>query len=253
MLVFLANALLFVLVGLQLRPIVDALSGFSSARITLYAVLVAAAVILTRIVWVPICAYLPRLLSRSIRAHPPYPSWRSVAVVSWTGIRGAVSLAAALALPTRFPDRQLIVFLTFAVIVATLVLQGLTLPTLIRLLGISDDGGAEREDAKARVNTAEAALARLEELIADGAVRPDTAQRLRSTLRFRRNRFRARFDDNDDGAIEQQSIAYQLVMRELLAAEQAALLALRNDRTIDDNVAQSVQRDLDLEAARLDS
>ena len=137
-------------------------------------------------------------------------------------------------------------------IVATLVLQGLTLPALIRVLRISDDGGADREDAKARIKAAEAALARLEELVAEGAVRPQTAERLRGAFGFRRDRFRARLDDGDDGAIEEQSLAYQRVMRELLDAERAALLALRNDRVIDDNVMQRVQRDLDLEAARLD-
>jgi Na+/H+ antiporter len=252
-LVFLVNALLFVLVGLQLRRIVDDLSGLSSPRITEYAALVCATVIVTRIVWVPIFTYLPRFLFRSVRASDPYPPWQWPALLSWIGIRGAVSLVAALALPTNFPDRQLIVFLTFAVIVATLVLQGLTMPRLIRLLGITDDGGAEREDAKARIRAAEAALARLEELVADGAVRPETAERLRGAFGFRRDRFRARYDgDNGDRAIEEQSIAYQRVMRELLAAEQAALLALRNDRIIDDVVAQRVQRDLDLEAARLD-
>ena len=97
-------------------------------------------------------------------------------------MRGAVSLVAALALPTNFPDRQLILFLTFAVIVATLVVQGLTLPAVINVLGVHDDGGADREDAKARIKAAEAALARLEELVADGAVREDTAERLRGQL-----------------------------------------------------------------------
>jgi monovalent cation/hydrogen antiporter len=145
------------------------------------------------------------------------------------------------------------VFLTFSVIVATLVVQGLTLPLVIRLLGIEDDGGAEREDAKARIKAAEAALARLEELVADGTMREDTAARLRGTFAFRRDRFRARFDDDDDGSIEEQSVAFQRVMKQLIDAEQAALLALRNDRVIDDNVVQRVQRDLDLEAARLDS
>jgi CPA1 family monovalent cation:H+ antiporter len=251
-LVFLVNALLFVLVGLQLRRIVHALSGTSTTRIVEYAGLVSVVVILTRIVWVPVFTYVPRLLLRRVREHDPYPPWQAPVVISWAGIRGAVSLVAALALPNDFPDRSLIVFLTFSVIVATLVLQGLTLPSLIGLLGVSDDGGAEREEAKARIRAAEAALERLEELVSDGAVRPETAERLRGALRFRRDRFRARFDDEDDGAIEEQSLAYQRVMRDLLAAEQAALLALRNDRVIDDNVAQRVQRDLDLEAARLD-
>ncbi|HEX3056480.1 MAG TPA: Na+/H+ antiporter, partial [Gaiellaceae bacterium] len=250
--VFLVNALVFVLVGLQLRPILDALSG-STGRLAAYAALVCGAVIVTRIVWIPIFTYLPRFLFRTVREHDPYPPWQFPAIISWAGIRGAVSLVAALALPTNFPDRGLILFLTFAVIVATLVLQGLTLPALIRVLNVSDDGGAEREEAKARIKAAEAALARLEELLADGVVRQDTAERLRGQFSFRASRFRARFDDEDDGAIEEQSRAYQRVMRELLAAEQAALLALRNERIVDDNVVQRVQRDLDLEAARLDT
>jgi NhaP-type Na+/H+ or K+/H+ antiporter len=157
----------------------------------------------------------------------------------------------ALALPADFPDRQLIVFLAFTVIVATLVVQGLTLPSLMRALVVTDDGGAERENAMARIRAAEAALARLDELVADGAVRPDTAERLRRTFGIRRERFRARYEGDGDRSTEERSIAYQHVMRELLAAEQAALLTLRN-RVIDDNVAQSLQRDLDLEAARLD-
>ena len=251
--VFLVNALLFVLVGLQLRGIVDALSGLSSWRLTGYAALVCAAVIVTRIAWVPVFAYLPRFLFPRIRAADPYPPWQWPVVISWAGMRGAVSLVAALALPLDFPDRELILFLTFAVIVATLVLQGLTLPSLIHALHVVDDGSAEREDAKARIKAAEAALARLEELVADGAVREDTAERLRGAFGFRANRFRARFDDEDDGSIEERSVAYQRVMRELIAAEQSALVHLRNERVIDDNVMQRVQRDLDLEAARLDA
>jgi CPA1 family monovalent cation:H+ antiporter len=250
-LVFLVNALLFVLVGLQLRRIVDALAGVSTLRLTGYAALVCATVIVTRLVWVPIFTYLPRVLFRAVREHDPYPPWQFPTMLSWAGIRGAISLAAALALPSNFPDRGLIVFLTFGVIVATLVLQGLTLPSLIRVLGISDDGTSEREDAKARIKAAEAALARLEELLGEGSVRPQTADRLRGLFGFRRDRFRARFDESDDGSIEEQSLAYQRVMRELLDAERAALVALRNDGLINDTVMQRVQRDLDLEAVRL--
>jgi monovalent cation/hydrogen antiporter len=251
-LVFLVNALLFVLVGLQLRSIVDALSGISTEKLIGYSVLVSATVIVTRLVWLPVFTYLPRWAFPRIRAHDPYPPWQWPLLLSWVGIRGAVSLVAALALPNDFPDRELIVFITFAVIVATLVLQGLTLPSLIRALGISDDGGADREDAKARIRASEAALARLEELVEDGAVLPDTAERLRGAFGFRRNRFRARLDENGDGSIEERSVAYQRVMRQLLDAERAELVALRNSGVIDDNVMQRVQRDLDLEAARLD-
>jgi CPA1 family monovalent cation:H+ antiporter len=250
-LVFLVNALLFVLVGLQLRRIVDALSGVSSGSLAGYTAVICATVILVRIVWVPIFAYLPRWAFRSVREHDPYPPWQWPALLSWVGIRGAVSLVAALALPRNFPERELIIFLTFAVILATLVLQGLTLPTLIRVLRVTDDGSADREDAKARIRAAEAALARLEELVESGDIHPQTAERLRSSLGFRRDRFLARLDDGDDGSIEERSLAYQGVMRELLDAERAALLTLRNDQVIDDNIVQRVQRDLDLEAARL--
>src|SRR5439155_5390749 len=142
--VFLVNALLFVLVGLQLRPIVTALSGVSTLRLAGYAALVSATVIVVRLVWVPIFTYVPRLLFRSVREHDPYPPWQWPVLLSWAGIRGAVSLAAALALPLDFPNRGLIVFLTFSVIVSTLVLQGLTLPALIRGLRVSHDGRAER-------------------------------------------------------------------------------------------------------------
>jgi monovalent cation/hydrogen antiporter len=251
-LVFLVNALLFVLVGLQLRRIVDVLSGISSAKLAGYSALVCGTVIATRLVWVPVFAYLPRWAFRSVREHDPYPPWQWPVLLSWAGIRGAVSLVAALALPTNFPDRDLIVFLTFTVIVATLFLQGLTLPLLIRVLGISEDGSAEREEAKARIKAAEAALARLEELVEDGEVLPDTAERLRGAFGFRRDRFAARLDGEDDGAIEDRSVAYQRLMRQLLDAERAALVALRNDGVIDSAVMQRVQRDLDLEAARLD-
>ena len=251
-LVFLVNALLFVLVGLQLRRIVDVLSGISTLRLVGYSALVSGTVIVSRLVWVPVFTYVPRLLFRSVREHDPYPPWQWPVVLSWAGIRGAVSLAAALALPNDFPHRGLIVYLAFAVIVSTLILQGLTLPALIRRLKISDDGRADLEDAKARIRAAEAALVRLEELVEDGDVRPDTAERLRGLFNFRRNRFGARFDDSDDGAIEEQSAAYQRVMRALLDAERAELVSLRNQGVIDDNVMQRVQRDLDLEAARLD-
>jgi monovalent cation/hydrogen antiporter len=251
-LVFLVNALLFGLIGLQLRGIIDSLSDTPTSTLVGYSLAVSGTVILTRILLVPVFTYVPRWAFRSIREHDPYPPWEAPVLISWAGIRGAVSLAAALALPTDVPHHALIVFLAFGVIVATLVLQGLTLPAMIRVLHVSDDGGAEREEAKARIRAAEAALVRLEELLEEGAVHPQTAERLRGSLGFRRDRFLARFDDGDDGAIEERSAAYQRVMRDLLAAEHAALLQLRNDGVIDDGVMQRVQRDLDLEAARLD-
>jgi len=252
-LVFLVNALLFALIGIQLHGIVDRLSGRSTVSLIADGILVSAVVIVTRVVWVPIMTYVPRLLFPRIRERDPYPPWQYPVVISWAGIRGAVSLAAALALPVDVPGRDLIVFLTFAVILATLVGQGLTLPSLIRVLHLPADVGAEREDAKARIKAAEAALERLDELAAEDWVRDDTAERLRGTYRFRQTRFRARLDGQDDDGVEERSQQFQRLRRELLSAERDAVLHLRNEGVITEEVMQRVQRDLDLEDSRLDA
>jgi hypothetical protein len=173
-------------------------------------------------------------------------------------MRGAVSLAAALAVPLTtdsghaFGQRNLIVFLTFCVILGTLVFQGLTLPAVIRALGVEADDGAAREEAKARIHAAQAALARLDELIEADSVRADTAERLRGAYQFRRDRFAARLDGGGDGAIEERSTSFQRVRRELLDAERTAIVALRHDGIINDDVMHRLTRDLDLEDARLD-
>jgi CPA1 family monovalent cation:H+ antiporter len=251
------NALLFALIGLQLPAILDGLSGYSTGALIRYAVVIGGTVVAARFAWILATTYLPRL-SRRIRAARPAPAWQPGVVLAWSGMRGAVSLAAALALPlatdtgTPFPNRELIVFLTFCVILGTLVVQGLTLPGLIRVLELEDDGLAEKEDSKARILAAEAALARLEELAEEDWVREDTAERLRGLYGFRRSRFRARFDTEDDGAIEQRSTDYQRLRRELLDAERAAVFALRREGRISDDVMRRVMRDLDLEDARLE-
>ena len=257
-LAFVINALLFALVGLQLSHILDELTGMSTASLIGDALLVTATVVVTRIAWIPINAYLPRFLFRRIRERDPYPPFSYAMVVAWTGMRGAVSLAAALALPLTtnagrpFDERNLIIFLTFGVILGTLVVQGLTLPALIQSLQLEDDGSAEREENKARIHAADAALARLEELAVEEWVRDDTAERMRGFYGFRRNRFSSRFDDGADGSIEERSQNYQRLRRELLEAERAAIVDLRRQRVINDDVMHRLERDLDLEDARLD-
>jgi CPA1 family monovalent cation:H+ antiporter len=244
---FVLNALVFALVGLQLSSILDKLNGLSAGELTWWAVLVTGTVILTRVVWLPIFAWRNR--------HKPFTH---TFLISWAGMRGAVSLAAALALPLAtnagapFPHRDLIIFLTFCVILGTLVLQGLTLPALIRMLGIEPDTSEDAEDAKARIRAAEAALVRLEELEGEDWVRNDTAERMRGLYNFRVNRFSSRFDDGADGAIEEQSQAYQRLRRELLDAERDAITQLGRSGVVSGDVVNRVRRDLDLEDARLD-
>jgi CPA1 family monovalent cation:H+ antiporter len=250
-LTFLLNALLFGLVGLQLRPILDALSGRSPRELIADGAVVSGAVILTRLVCAYPITYVPRFLFRRIRERDPYPPWQYPTFTGWAGIRGAVSLAAALALPA-FAQRSYVIYLVFCVILATLVLQGLTLPLVISWLGLEDDGIAAKEETKARIHAADAALARLEELVGEDWVRDETAQRMRGLYDFRRQRFAARFDDEDDGAVEQQSQDYQRLRRELLDAERRAVVELRRNGRIDDAIMNLVTRDLDLEDARLD-
>jgi len=254
--VFVLNALLFALVGLQLSRILDTLTARSAGELMRYGVLVTGTVIVTRILWVPIFTHLPRWLWNSTRA-PAKPLSHSF-LISWSGMRGAVSLAAALAIPLgtdaggSFPDRDLIVFLTFCVILGTLVLQGLSLPLVIRMLRIEPDQTEDNENAKARIRAAEAAIARLDELLEEDWVREDTAERLRGLYGFRRDRFASRFDGESDGAIEEQSQNYQRLRRELLDAERDAVTQLGRDGVISGDIVNRVRRDLDLEDARLD-
>ena len=227
-------------------------------ELLLVTAITAAIAILARFVWIYPATYLPRFLSRRIRERDPYPPWQYPTVIGWAGLRGAVSLAAALALPfttnsgAAFPDRAFVIYLAFCVILATLVLQGLTLPLVIRVLHLEDDGSAQKEETKARILAADAALARLEELTGEDWVREDTADRLRRQYHFRQTRFRARYDDADDGTTEQRSLDYQRLRRELLDAERRAVVELRRQGRINDDIMNIVQRDLDLEDARLD-
>ena len=268
--VFLLNGLAFILIGLQLPEVVRGLGGYSAAELARSGVLVSLTVVLVRIVWVFPATYLPRLLDRRLRGRDPYPPPQSVAVIGWAGMRGVVSLAAALSLPLTtglgapFPERSLILLLTFCVILTTLVLQGLSLPLLIRLLGLEDDGEAEQEEVQARVRAAEAALRRLGELEAEAWVRSDTAERMRGQYNYRRDRFlaraRTRFgvdlgrpsgvggDEDPEG----RSGDYQRLLRELVRAQRGALLGLRDGGEIADEALRRVEHDLDLEEARLD-
>jgi len=170
-----------------------------------------------------------------------------------------VTIAAALIVPLRtdagepLPGRDLIVFCSFAVVLATLVGQGLSMPLVIRALRLeADDGGADEEEALARVRAAEAALERLEELEPEVWVLDDTAERLRGLYRFRIDRFNTRSDPETDGKIEKRSAKYQKLRRELLDAERHAVIEMRNTGEISDEVMRRVERDLDLEVSRLD-
>jgi len=254
---FLLNGLIFALIGLQLNSIVGGLSDYSVAELILYAVLISLTVILVRFLWVFPATYVPRWVSRSLRERDPSPPWQAVSVISWTGMRGVISLAAALALPLTveggapFPGRDLILFLTFCVILATLVVQGLSLPALIRALDLHDDGSTEREEIAGRIKVADAALRRIDELAQEDWVREDTAERMRGLYNYRRSRFSARFD-GVEAEIEERSAAFQRLLRELLRAQRKTLVRLRDEGKISDEAMHRIERDLDLEESRLE-
>jgi Na+/H+ antiporter len=260
---FLLNSVLFVLIGLQLHGVLERVSGGSTITLVLFVALTSLAVIAIRTLWVFSIAYLPRRLSRRLRQRDPLPSWQELAVVSYGGMRGAISLALALSLPlttengASFPERDLIIFLTFGVIFVTLVLQGLSLPLLIGRLDLGNDEAEAQEEAEARLRTAEAALSRLEALREEAWVRQRTAERMRELYEFRRQRFSARLneqsDTHEEGGYEQRSHAFQRLRRELLEAEREALLELRKEGRISDEVRRTVERDLDLEDTRLEN
>ena len=259
-LTFLLNVLLFGLVGLQLRPIIDSMTGGGGWSLLWEGAVIVAAVIAIRILLAFPIAYLPRFLFPRIRERDPYPPWQYPVFISWNGMRGAVTIAAALLIPLDtnaglpLPGRESIIFFSFAVVLGTLVVQGLSMPLLIRALGLeADDGDAEGEEALARVRAAEVALARLEELEAEGWVMDDTAKRVRGQYQFRIDRFSARLDPDGDGKIEKRSIKYQRLRRELLDAERSAVVELRNTGEISDEVMRRIERDLDLEVSRLDA
>ena len=259
-LLFLINVALFVLIGLQLPTIVDALEGDPAGTLVLWAILVSAVVMITRIAFVFAGAWLPRRLSVRIRTRDPMPTWQRNFLTSWIGMRGAVTLAAALALPLEteagapFPDRDLIVFLAFSVVVATLLAQGLTLPAIIGKFGLRDSEAGDWRDAEARLRAAEAALERIDELATEDWVREDTAERMRGLYGYRRRRFAAQagYEEGDDD-YEVRSEAFMRLRRELIEAERSAVLDLRRKGVINDEVMRGIERDLDLEAARLDT
>ncbi len=260
-LIFLVNGLVFILMGLQLPAILAVLNStmVPHAHISLawHAVLISLTVILVRLVWVFLQSLLPRMISHRLRERDPFPGWRHEVLIGWTGMRGALSLAAALALPevtaggAVFPDRALVVYLTFGVILATLVVQGLSLPLLIRALGLHDDGTSERQEMQARLTAAEAALARVDELASQDDVSQEVAQHLREHYASRVRSLTKRFKHVEDDPDEEHTMTYDQLQREALQAARSAVIGLRNQGEINDEVLRRIERDFDLDEQRL--
>jgi len=250
-LTFLLNALLFVLIGLQLPLILEGLKDEPIGELLGVAAAVSLVVIACRMVWVHVITYAIRALDRRASQVARRGTWQGRVVTGWAGMRGAVSLAAALALPADFPARDQLLFITFGVIFATLVLQGLTLPAVIRWSGVHDDGAEAEEELLARRRATEAALTRLDELEALDWTRDDTIERMRGLYRYRTSRLAARTTD-DEGDFEHRSVKYQKMVRDVLDAQRRAVVELRNTGQISNDVMHRIERELDLEDERLE-
>jgi CPA1 family monovalent cation:H+ antiporter len=254
---FLLNGFVFIVIGLQLPGILHTLNRESLTGAVVSAIMICAAVILVRFAWVIPAAYLPRLLSSKLRMRDPIPSWQSIVIVSWAGMRGVVSLAAAFALPlaltdgSSFPGRDYILFFAFSVIFTTLILQGLTLPLLIRKLGITHDGEADEEERRARLEANNAAIELIEELRANGKFSPDAVARLRAEYDERVEQLQLCAENPDDCRGEIATPQYQRLQRKALRVERQTIIRLRNERVINDDALRRIQRDLDLAETRL--
>ena len=254
-LVFLLNGLIFILIGLQLGTLRDAVPPGELTVVILAGALVSLAAIVVRLLWVPLAAWLPRLVSPHLRAHDPMPPWSNLFIISWAGLRGIVSLAAALALPlttaagTPFPFRAEIILIAFMVILVTLVLQGLSLPLLIRALKVREDRGHTDEERQAREQAASAALARLDEMASENWPVPEQVERMRDHYRSRLRRS-APGETIDPEWSPEAAEAYRRLRHETLTAERLAAIRFRNDGVISDEVLHRLEHELDVEALR---
>jgi monovalent cation/hydrogen antiporter len=221
------------------------------------AVLISFAVIVIRILWVFPATYLPRLIFKKLCRHAPYPKWQHEAIVAWTGMRGVVSLAAALALPLTLndgspvPGRELILFVTFVVILVTLVPQGLSLPVLIRRLGVKDDGSMDKEELEARLKANQAALARLNEVAEHDLPKADALNRLRVEYEDHIRQIEGADPASAGAPLRLFSSEYERLSHEALTVERKTIVKLRNEDVINDEGLRRIQRDIDLAEARL--
>lgn len=257
MILFAFNGVVFVLLGVQLHSIIGALSRASAIELTGYALALSAAVIALRILWVFPAAYLPLLLSRRIREREGVHSPRAVFLTGWAGIRGSITLAAALSIPyitasgAPFPGRELIILLAASVIIVTLLVNGMTIPWLIRWLDIRGDRIAEREERAARIATAQAAIESLRKRLSRLKSPEETAfaNSLLGQYEQRLQRYSANAERKS--LLDAQHATQRRIWLATIAAERAELMQMRETDVINDEVLRRLQVDLDLEETRI--
>ncbi|WP_405822025.1 Na+/H+ antiporter [Streptomyces sp. NBC_01390] len=259
MVAFVLESAVFALIGLQLPVVMKGLGEYEGVDAAWYAIAVFLVVVVTRFAWVYPGTFVPRLMSERIRDREPNPTWKGAFVISWAGMRGVVSLAIAFSIPLtveggeEFPERNLILFLTFTTVIGTLVVQGLTLPPLIRLLKLPgrDTQAETLAEANAQAQASRAAQGRLDGLLEDesNALPPPLADRLRMVLERRQNAVWERLGSVNPVTGETVDDTYRRLSREMISAEREVFVRLRDGRYIDDEMLRTLLRRLDLEEA----
>jgi CPA1 family monovalent cation:H+ antiporter len=255
-LTFILNSIVFVLIGLQLPAILQGIEWLSHREFAFSATVVVSVIILLRLIWVYPGAYVGYLVRRYLmKQDEQLPCARSIFVIGWTGMRGVLSLAAAISLPIAvsngrpFPGRNLIIFLTFCVIFVTLVVQGLTLPAVIRKLGLAGAAAENPEEQEARRKTVRAALDRLGELRAKDQQEYDSVYE-DIALHYRRRLAALEGNDDNAEATPQHEERYRSLTQQLHDVERSAAIGLRDKGEISDSVLRTLERELDLLEAR---
>jgi len=258
-LTYLLEGMVFLITGLQARALMAGIRGYSLRELVISAVVVSAVVIAARFAWMFPATYVPRWLSASLRRRDPSPPWQWPFALAFTGVRGMVSLAAALALPLAtedgapFPNRDLILFLTFCVIIVTLVGQGLAMPAAMRALGLARAGYRERHadretELVARRQAVEAAVARLEQLTSERDLTEELVAPLRDSYRDRLRHLERRSDGDHGRELTELHEQIELL---LLAAERERINELSRAGQLKDEARRRIERDLDLREAQL--
>jgi NhaP-type Na+/H+ or K+/H+ antiporter len=238
--------------AVQLPSALRALGGRSTEALVGQAALVILTVVGMRFLWLFTAPYVVRAIDRRPAQRARRVGWRERVVTGWSGMRGAVSLAAALAIPTQVADRDLVIVLTYAVIAWTLVIQGLTLPALIRRLGVLEDGAESRAEAEGRAIAAEAALARLDSV--RERLRSSTYDRVRTQFLYRQRRWElvAGEDAEERDRVEERSADYRDLVRDLVDHQRLAVRGLHEDGRLPSEALRRIERDLDLDHARME-
>jgi CPA1 family monovalent cation:H+ antiporter len=248
---FVLESVVFALIGLQLPVVLKGLGEYEGAAAAGYALVVFLAVVVARYLWVFPATFVPRWVSERIRLRETDTDWKAPVVVGWAGMRGVVSLAIAFSVPMSVPHRNLILFLTFTTVIGTLVVQGLTLPPLIRALKlpVKDPQAETLAEAQAQSEASRAAEERLVELLespANNTLPPPLVDRLRTVLERRRNAVWERLGEVNSLTGESADDVYRRLAREMIAAEREVFVSLRDRRRIDDEMLRGLLRRLDL-------